>query len=99
MPVDSPRSDYVAIKSRWQRLRDCFEGRDAVLKAGAEYVPDLPGAESAGNIAYRKRGNFYNAVKRTIGGLNGMIFQEAPAVEMQESLKPILDDITLTNVP
>lgn len=99
MPVDHPRSDYSHIKPKWQRLRDCFNGRDAIVKAGAAYCPDLPGVDANGNIAYRQRGNFYNAVVRTVQGLNGMIFQEAPEVEMQESLKPMLDDITLTNVP
>lgn len=99
MPVDQPRSDYSHIKPKWARLRDCFNGRDAVIKAGSAYCPDLPGADATGNFAYRQRGNFYNAVMRTVQGLNGMIFQEAPEVEMQESLKPMLDDITLTNVP
>jgi hypothetical protein len=100
MPVNQVREDYAAIKPKWQRLRDCAGGRDAVIKAGATYCPDLPGGEAAENRAYRERGNFYNAVGRTVQGLNGMIFQEAPEVTMQESLKSILlDDITLTNVP
>lgn len=99
MPVDKPRQDYNDIKSKWKRLRDCSGGRDAIVKAGQEYCPDLPGADPEGNVIYRKRGNFYNAVSRTVGGLNGMIFQEAPVVTMQESLKAMLDDITLTNVP
>lgn len=99
MPVNQPRDDYNAMKSKWGRLRDCFNGRDAIIKAGAEYCPDLPGLDSNGNAAYRKRGNFYNALMRTVNGLNGMIFQEAPEVDMLESLKPMLDDVTLTNVP
>jgi len=98
MPVDKTRVDYDAIKPKWKRLRDCFNGRDALLKAGAEYVPDLPGIDANGNIAYRKRGNFYNALMRTVSGLNGAIFQDAPEVDIAESLKPILDDITMTNV-
>jgi len=99
MPVDKARADYESILSKWTRIRTCFNGRDAVLKAGSEHCPDLPGQDTAGNVAYRKRGNFYNAVGRTVGGLNGMIFQEAPEVEIPESFRPMLDDITLTNVP
>lgn len=98
MPVDKTRADYDAIKPKWQRLRDCYNGRDAILTAGDKYVPDLPGLDQRANTAYRYRGNFYNAVMRTVQGLNGAIFQEAPEVEMAESLKPMLDDITLTNV-
>lgn len=114
MPVDTPRSDYNELLPKWQRLRDCANGRDAVLKAGKLYCPDLPGAEGPGqsigpssptvgsnsaNADYRARGNFYNATARTVQGLNGAVFQDPPEVEMLESLKVMLDDITLTNVP
>lgn len=99
MPINTPRKDYDAVLPKWQRLRDCFKGRDAILAAGNKYVPDLPGADLTGNKNYRERGNFYNAVGRTVQGMNGAIFQTAPEVEMPESAKPLLDDITLTNVP
>lgn len=99
MPVNTPRSDYLEMTTRWARLRDCYDGRDAVLRAGNRYVPDLPGTDPAGNKAYRERGNFYNAVMRTVQGMNGAIFQKAPEVEFPESLSDLLEDITLTNVP
>ncbi len=98
MPIDAARKDYSAMLPKWQRLRDCFKGRDAVLLAGKKYVPELPGADLLENQAYRERGNFYNAVKRTVGGMNGAIFQSPPEVEMPETFKTMLDDITLTNV-
>lgn len=98
MPVDSRRKDYDDVMPKWRRLRDCYKGRDAVLKAGELYVPALPGVEVAGNVAYRERGNFYNAVKRTIHGLVGVIFQKAPEVVMPENLKVFLDDVTMTNI-
>lgn len=98
MPVDTPRADYSAIHPQWQRLRDCSRGRDAILKAGNNYVPDLPGADSEHNRGYRARGNYYNALGRTVQGMNGAIFQEPPVVTMPETFKPMLDDITLTNV-
>jgi hypothetical protein len=99
MPVDKQRGDYEQMLPKWKRLRDVGKGRDALLKAGNAYVPDLPAGDRASNDNYRARGNFYNALGRTVQGLNGAIFQEAPEVEMAESLKPILDDVTLTNVP
>jgi len=86
------------MRPKWSRLRDCFSGRDAVLNAGSKYVPDLKGLDIAGNTAYRQRGNFYNAVKRTVQGLTGVIFQKAPEVKMPEPLKSFLDDVTSTNV-
>lgn len=98
MPVNKPREDYDKILPKWQRLRDCSKGRDAVLEAGNKYVPELPGADTAQNKAYRERGNFYNALSRTVQGLNGAIFQEAPEVKIPETFKAILQDVTLTNV-
>lgn len=98
MPVQIARQDYQEVLPQWQRLRDCFKGRDAILKAGVKYVPLLTSTDAAGNIAYRQRGNFYNALGRTVGGMNGAIFQSAPTVEMPESMRDILDDITLSNV-
>lgn len=99
MSVNAERQDYKDFKARWLRLRDCYEGRDAVLKAGNRYVPDLPGSDATGNVAYRHRGTFFNAVKRTVQGMVGAIFQEPPEVVFPESSKDILDDITLTNIP
>lgn len=83
---------------KWSRLRDCFDGRDAVIAKGATYVPDLPGGDAAMNKSYRARGNFFNATKRTIQGMVGAIFQDAPEVDFPTMFKEYLDDITLTNV-
>jgi Domain of unknown function (DUF4055) len=103
MPVNTTRRDYDDEAPKWRRLRDCVGGRDAVLAAGARYCPDLPGAKvgPAGrdpNRAYRERGNFYPATGRTVVGLVGAIFQEAPKVEFPEDLADYLDDITRAGV-
>lgn len=98
MSVDTARTDYSEMLPKWARVRDCTAGRDAILKAGVKYVPDLAGATPDQNNAYRARGSFFNATGRTVNGMNGMIFQSAPEVEIPESQKEILDDITLTNV-
>jgi hypothetical protein len=98
MSVNVRRKDYEDILSKWQRLRDCYDGRDAVLARGSVYVPELPGVDAVGNQSYRRRGNFYNAVKRTVHGLVGAIFQKAPVVTIPEELKSFLKDVTLTNV-
>src|SRR5262245_36866018 len=96
--VDYQREDFKDILPKWERVRDCTKGRDALLKAGSKYVPDLPGADVNGNTAYRARGNYYNAVSRTVQGMNGAIFQEAPEAEVPENSADLLDDLTLTNV-
>lgn len=96
MPVDTPRSDYLKFAPQWKRLRDTYDGRDAVLHAGKSYAPDLPGADSEGNRVYRERGNFYNAVQRTVFGMVGMLFSKDVQIKFPERYKSLLDDITLT---
>ncbi|KKL53762.1 hypothetical protein LCGC14_2272220, partial [marine sediment metagenome] len=51
------------------------------------------------NTSYRERGNFYNAVARTVQGMNGMIYQTPPKVEMPDAFSDYLLDVTLSNVP
>jgi hypothetical protein len=98
MPVNSVRADYKDMLPKWERLRDCFCGRDAVIKRGAAYVPDLPGGDRNMNHSYRARGNFFNATKRTVQGMTGAIFQSAPKVDFPKAFEEYLADITLTNV-
>lgn len=103
MPVNSTRVDYDLVLPQWQRLRDTYGGRDMVLKAGNKYVPDLPGLNldqlaTNTNKGYRERGNFYSAVKRTVYGLAGMLFQKSAEVQIPDTFKSLLQDVTLTNI-
>lgn len=98
MPVDTPRADYKAMTEVWCRLRDCMNGRDAVLKSGEVYVPSLPALDATANSAYRKRGSFYPAISRTVYGLAGMVFQKSPTFKLPDRFVPYLKDITLSNV-
>jgi hypothetical protein len=104
MPVEKPIKAYDDMKDKWRRLRDCVGGRDAVLAAGARYCPDLPGAKATNvgqdpNKAYRERGNFFPATARTITGLVGAIFQEAPEVDFPATYEDYLKDVTRAGVP
>lgn len=98
MPVNFHRKDYTAMLPKWARLRDCYGGRDKILAAGTKYTPLIAG-DTEHNKVYRERGNFYNAVKRTVNGMNGSIFQTAPAANVPSAFADLLTDITLTNIP
>jgi len=41
MGVETARRDYLAACERWCRMRDCYEGSDAVKAAGEKYLPRL----------------------------------------------------------
>tara|TARA_R110000824_G_scaffold1386_9_gene7070 strand:+ start:592 stop:2034 length:1443 start_codon:yes stop_codon:yes gene_type:complete len=96
MPVNTPRQEYTLYTLVWKRLRDCFGGRDKIMAAGELYTPVLPGADRAGNEAYLTRGNWFGALRRTVIGLTGGIFQKDPIFEVPVSDRKWLKDVTLT---
>jgi len=99
MPVETPHVEYIRSASKWNVIRTLFEGREAVINAGSEYTPSLPGADREDNEAYLQRGSLFNALARTLEGLTGAVFQKAPTIEFPASQKKWLKDITLTGVP
>ena len=99
MPVNTPRDDYEKTKVIWRRMRDTYGGRDQIIDAGERYTPRLPAATPDAQQAYLHRGNFYNAVRRTVSGLTGGIFQKTPRFDVPRRVVPWLDDVTLTNIP
>lgn len=99
MPVNTPRPEYLNAASIWKRLRDCFGGRDKIIGAGTLYTPALPGADLAGNNAYLLRGNWFGALRRTVIGLTGGIFQKDPIIDVPKNMKQWMKDVTLTGTP
>ena len=99
MPVQDPRKEYEDSAVVWKRMRDVNSGRDAVIKGGEIYTPKLPAATPAAQFNYLNRGNFYNALRRTVSGLVGGIFQKAPRFDVPSRGEPWLDDVTLTHIP
>lgn len=99
MPVSTQHEQYETNSDVWSRCRDCFNGGDAVKEAGSKYLPVLEGQTSAEYDAYRGRALFYNATARTVNGLLGAVFRQAPAVQAPEVLAELLNDVTLTGMP
>ena len=99
MPVNTPREEYTEFTPIWKRMRDTFGGRDKVIAAGELYTPRLPAATPDAQQAYLHRGNYYNAVRRTVSGLTGGVFQKTPRFDVPRRVEPWLQDVTLTNVP
>ena len=99
MPVNTPREEYDKTAERWRRMRDTYAGRDAIIRAGTLYTPTLPAASPDAQHAYLHRGNWFGAVRRTVSGLSGGIFQKTPRFDVPQRVQPWLDDVTLTNIP
>lgn len=85
MPVDTVHAEYEANQMKWQRVRDCLAGEDAIKAAGQRYVPKLDNQTETEYDAYVSRGMFYNATARTLSGYEGMIFRVDPALHAPDS--------------
>lgn len=69
-------------------MRDTFGGRDKIIAAGDLYTPRLPAATPQTQLSYLHRGNYYNAVRRTVSGLVGGVFQKHHGLTCLETLIP-----------
>lgn len=97
--VDAQHAQYEAMLARWERLRDCYAGEDAVKAKKEKYLPYLAEHHDKPHLydAYLDRAVFFNATKRTANGLNGSIFQNAPTLtDATPDVEQQLTDITLT---
>jgi hypothetical protein len=99
-----PNVDFVLPElyenhEKYELIRDCLAGQEAVKKKAQKYLP-MPNAhdKSADNVAryeaYLARGLFYNVTGNTIAGLVGQVFSSDPATEFPEQLDPMWDDVT-----
>lgn len=91
------RPDVTEMKPRWDMIRDCLAGQDAIKDAGVKYLPmPNPSDTSAENREryrqYLERAVFYNVAKRTHAGLVGQVFQKTPVLEVPRQLDIVLSD-------
>jgi len=62
----------------WKIVNDCFQGSRAVAEAGTEYLPRHERESQKAYDIRLSRSTFWNAYKRTIQGLVGMVFRKNP---------------------
>lgn len=77
----NPSGAYRRMQNRIRLARDVMEGTETLRLRGTEYLPKHP-AES--QDAYQDRlkiALFYNAFKRTLNGLVGMVFRRDPVLD------------------
>jgi hypothetical protein len=100
MPADTRHPDYDKAMAQWQRCRDAIAGNDTIKGAGDRYLP-IPGGladDSKRYKAYITRAKWFNAVSRTVDGLEGEVFRNDPTIEMPDALaESVADNVTLTS--
>lgn len=87
---------YDLFYPKWQRVRDVVAGQDAIYLGRTRYLPMLAEEEPAEYLKRLQRTPFYNATWRTMAAFVGMLFRKPPTVEVPDSIKPLLEDVTLT---
>jgi hypothetical protein len=98
MGIESKHPYYMEATHQWSRIRDSFEGSDAVKDKGINYLPKLSGQDRGQYEAYRLRAVYYNGIERTVSGLIGAVMRVDPIIEAPEKLQGLFRDITGTGV-
>jgi hypothetical protein len=98
MPVNTEHPEYIATKDRWARMRAVAAGQDKIHEGRERWLPRLSGEGNADYNSRLKRSSFFNATARTIEGLVGMVMRVDPKVELTESVRPMLEDVTKSGV-
>lgn len=98
MAVESEHEEYKEKKVQWSKLRDCADGQEIIHGKKEMYLPRLSEQSDNDYKAYLSRTSFYGATARTIDGLSGMVFRKPPLIDVPNSLKPFLKDVTLNGL-
>ena len=82
---------------KWNKIRDCVAGSEAVKAKGDTYLPrpnpeDTSPANTARYTSYLNRSVFYNVTSRTLNGLVGEVFTRPITVELNGALEPLIED-------
>jgi hypothetical protein len=103
--IDYSRPEVRLLMPKWQKIRHCIDGQDAIKFKRELYLPKPNASDKSKENqeryeAYLKRAVFYNVVDNTVRGLTGQVFAADPvfsAGDSEESaensvLKPVILD-------
>ena len=92
MPVNYLHSEYRDNKLDWDLLRDTFQGSRRIKDRGQTYLPKPLGKDDPAYLRYVERAIYFNAVRKTVIGVNGTIFRKPAQIELPPSLDYMFDD-------
>lgn len=69
---------YEAQRYAWEIVNDVFQGTDTIRARGKKYLPQEPGEKDDAYKNRLARAVFYNAYRRTVEALVGMVFRKNP---------------------
>ncbi len=98
MTVKSTHSAYDDLADTWKTCRDLVAGTRKLHAEGERYLPKLSGENQQDYKARLGRTVLYNASWRTIMGFQGLLFRKPAVIDVPDSLKPLMDDVTASGV-
>lgn len=82
---------YEKYKKKWNLIRDCVEGDDAIKKGGTKYLPRLCRPtlkeEEAVYKAYQARAFWVNFTGQALENIHGMIMRRHPTIDAPDEFK------------
>jgi len=96
--VSTQHPAYTEMHSQWKKGADCVEGQRAVHDAGKTYLPALKDQTVEEYNAYKLRALFVNFSWRSVSAMVGMMFRKPMTVDVPESIKPLLNDVTMSGI-
>lgn len=105
MALDSINPAYADFATYWQKLRDCYDGENAIKSKGELYLPPTPGQRIDGMNdgavgrhnyeAYKERALFPSYVEEAVNEMVGAMHQKPPIIELPPVLEPLRERATL----
>ena len=92
MPINSVHPQYNAMAKKVKKVRDCFNGSDAVKDEGETYLPRLDGQTNTKYEAFKMRGLFLPVIKPTSTAFIGAIMRNEPVIELPTNIEYIIDN-------
>lgn len=95
--VSYVRDEVAKMKIKWDLIKDCLIGQNAVKAGREKYLPkpnptDTSEENRKRYDQYVERAVFYNVTQRTHAGLVGQVFQTDPVAELPSLMDPLVED-------
>lgn len=86
--------EYVRRAGQWLKIRDAFEGEDAIKARGEQYLQRRDKMEDDEYRMYKDRAQFVNFVSRTIDALTSSIFRRKEMYKCPPKMEYLRDAAT-----
>ena len=84
--------EYIKMLGAYKRIRDCYDGEDAIKAAAEVYLPKLTGQTPQDYANYKYRALFFPITGKTCSSMVGMALTKPPKLEYPELLEAYFVD-------